>query len=366
MRTILWLALLASMLIVTAWEPMPVEERLVRIRAEEAVPHFPGLAEEPLEVQAVLVDYARDPLLLLQARAALLRHPEMARAILARYGPEPEFHRVLRDHGPAVLLPIEYFIRNDVGSVAALNQLLDRYEALKWAATNWWDGTGDQPMPAATPLGPAQRGWVAVNFIAAQGHDFLGQFLMGARGEVQWIQTERVLEGTTAFFSSGIRGLEVRALRGEQLRAEDLGWAAVDALVVMSAVKVLRLGRAAAGVGTAARSGRAAGYGSRLLQAGRYGLQGMRYAKWPAAIGVAYLVLNHPALINDALAGLARAAGWPPWLVQIAGWTLLLLPMLYLLSILFRLLAGPLAWLLGRGAGVLRRYRWRARPSDGA
>ena len=72
-----------------------------------------------------------------------------------------------------------------------------------------------------------------------------------------------------------------------------------------------------------------------------------RYAKWPAVIGVGYLVVTHPGIINDFLAEVAEVLGYPVKLVQFLGWILILLPALYIGSWGFRLIVRPALGLLG-------------------
>jgi hypothetical protein len=72
-----------------------------------------------------------------------------------------------------------------------------------------------------------------------------------------------------------------------------------------------------------------------------------RYAKWPAVIGVGYLVVTHPGIINDVLAEVAEVMGYPVKLVQFLGWMLILLPVLYIGSWVFRLIVRPALGLLG-------------------
>src|SRR5690625_771665 len=104
------LLLLTAVLVAIAasagWQEMPLEERFIRIQAAEAMPEF-GLAvqQEPVAVQAVLLEYIDDQLLLLKAQAALVSHPELARRILPLYGSEPEFQSILKAYGDSIFLP---------------------------------------------------------------------------------------------------------------------------------------------------------------------------------------------------------------------------------------------------------------------
>jgi len=69
-------ALLATFFSLAA-EPVPVEQKLIRIHASDVLGELPGLEHESVDLQAVLADMADDPLLVLKARTALLKYPVM-------------------------------------------------------------------------------------------------------------------------------------------------------------------------------------------------------------------------------------------------------------------------------------------------
>ena len=341
------LALLIGLLVSVGSDPVPVDHRLISINAQEKLPAFDGLEEEPIELQAALIDLGDDPLLLLKARAAMMVYPEMARSIFPLYAAEPEFQHILRRYGEQILPPIHYFLQNSVSTVEwmdtasrQMRRFLEFIEKLR--SDSPVRGAGHQT--DSGPLTVAERGWYAVNFIAHEGSDFLGQFQVGADGQVQWVQTERITEGFTQFFTGGIRQLESSYRMDGEITASDIGWASVDVLVFASAVKFLRAGRAVAKTTQGARlSTRSAALAARVTGSTRLLLRSARYAKWPAVIGVGYLVVTHPSLISDFFASAADVLGLPPLAAQIAGWTLLLAPALYLLS-----------WLLVPVIGVLK------------
>ncbi len=357
-------------------QPIPIEHRLIQIRIDEVLNDFPGIADQPVEIQALLLDMADDPLLLVKAEAAFLRYPDMARTIFSLYGAEAEFQDILRRYGENILPPIHHFISRPIASIELRSQALKRYESIKQyledapgdveggakdaaesaasearadgkydarddAQAGARDGARDGAEDTAAPeqpvdttpgtLSPAERGWWAVNFIQSEGHDFLGQFIVDSRGDTQWVETERVLEGVTRFFTSGIRDLEISYRLGETITAGDIGWASVDVLAFAGALKVLRMGKALSATARGANlSTRSAALATRLTQGARMVLRGARYAKWPVIIGAGYVVITHPSLINDLLAEIADVLGYPVLATQIAGWFLLLLPVLYL------------------------------------
>src|SRR5690606_24363158 len=134
----------------------------------------------------------------------------------------------------------------------------------------------------------------------------------------------------------------------------------MDVAIGVSAFKLLRMGRgAAASAGTLTYSQRSAALGSGLWRAS---VVGTRLVKYGAPAGLAYIAVRHPSVINSMLGAVAEKFGLPVHLVQVAGWTLVLLPVMLLL----RFLLGPLVWVL---AGVVRLLAgldrlWRKRRQD--
>lgn len=349
------MALALAALLAWLWVPQTVEQRVLAVQVERLMPAQAGeLLDEALEVQAVFVDYAGadDAVLATKAWLALRRYPDMARTILPLYGDDPLFRDILRRHGEAVLPPIRYFMDHDIGTLTLRKRTSDAIDALRWR----WNGEAIPDTPPAD-LSPVERGRHAIDFIATDGHGFLGQFEVADDGRVSWIQTERALEGLASFFAGGIRGLETRVRSDEAVRLADLGWAAVDVAIGISALKVLRLGR---GAGATARVGfveRNAALGAGLLRGSAIGL---RVAKYGAPLALAYIALRHPSVLNAAFARVAETFGWPVWAAQLGGWALVLFPLLWLAQFLLR----PLAYVLGSVAALARAIdrRLRGRP----
>lgn len=363
MKKALWiclLALLVGIFLSYTSDPMPVDHKLIAIHAQDKLPGFSDLEDQPIELQAALIDLGDDPLLLLKAQAALMVYPEMARAVFPLYAPEPEFQRILRRHGEHVLPPIHFFLQNSVSTVEWMNsasvqfqRARDYFNELRGRPTEQ-----DPKQPDSGPLTAAERGWYAINFIDREGTDFLGQFQVDPEGDIQWVQTERITEGLTQFFTGGIRQLESSYRMDGEVTASDIGWASVDVLVFASAVKFLRAGRAVARTTQGARvSTRSAAMAARVTGSARLLLRSARYAKWPAVIGVGYLVVTHPSLISDFFAGVADVLGVPPMLIQTAGWLLILAPVFYLASWLLGPAIALLSGLLTILQGLARRRR---------
>jgi hypothetical protein len=269
-------------------------------------------------VQAILLDYSRDKELVLKAWIALSKYPATAREILLLYGSEPEFQEILRAYGDAVIPVIQYFREND-----------------RWTIRT---RPGEQ--------GPKERGWFAVGFIKHEGHDFLGQFVVDKEGKAKWNQTDRIVKALTSFFTSGVRNLETKVDLGQDLTAADAFWAGLDVAMIAVPAKILMSGKAVA------RSGQELGFATRTrLVAPRLLPRGEMFRKlgtYGAAAAALYVVVRHPSLLNSVFAELAELIGISPWLVQAAGWSVVIALLIYLFSWLLVPIAKFLLFLLKR------------------
>jgi hypothetical protein len=253
-----------------------------------------------------------------------------------------------------------------------------------------------------SPLTPTMRGWFAINFIHKDGHDFLSQFAIAKDGHVTWIQSERVLQDLNSLFGSGIRKLDTRYQTGQKVTAGDVGWAAADLIGTFGGLKLLRVGKAAEAAAkttefaedasrTASAAGEAGGTAKIAQDAGRTakdaeetgksarfaegaakvghatakGVKYSKYAKLPLIAATGYLAIFHPSLISDALAVAAHITGLPVWLVQFAGWFLILLPLLYVCSWILKYLIRPSIFVLRLAAkGLLKIERLSRHYAD--
>ncbi len=355
MKTGFWLgicALVAALTISLIAKPVPIDEKLIRLQTARWVPEdAEKLNRHPLHVQAVFIDYAQadEPALLLQARLALLRHPQMTGRVLALYGDDPAFQAVLREYGVHAIAPIHYFLDNEIRALALMHRAGEWAGSAASALRTWRGAEAQAERNPVVVLDPTVRGEYAIAFIAKEGYDFIGQFVVVADGQVSWVQTERVLEGLNAFFAGGVRALETRVRKDETLAFADVGWAAVDVALGVSVVKVLRVARMPALAGRSVGfSERTALMGASLLRGSRIGI---RLAKIGAPVALAYIVVRHPSLLDSMFVHVADRLGLPVLLVRTLGWALVLFPLL----VLIRVLLGPLAWLFALMAGALRR-----------
>mgnify|MGYP000323607719 CR=1 FL=1 len=360
-------ALAGAALITTLSASGSFAEQLVRAEARRAAPEAaPLLREASPAVNAVFLAYADNPALRLNARLSLRRYPAMSAEILATYGEQERFQRILRRYGPTVIPPIHYFLANEISTLElhqATGEAISRSRSL---LERWWYGMNQAGASSAesSALGPVARGWYAVRFIRDNGHSFLGQFEVAADGQVIWIQTERVVEGVSRFFTSGVRSLEARLRTEGHADTADYLWAGIDVAAVIGVTKLLRTGR------TAAKAARGTALSSRLSRAalttrtfGRGVRRALRVGTWGVPVAIGYAVLRHPGLISSLSARAARWLSVPVWSVQLLVWTVILLPVFWVISALWRWLARP------SGAVLIRTGRWlhrRRRVSAGA
>ena len=331
----------------------PFEETLVRLEVERALPALePTFQEESAEINALFLHYASDQALWMSAALAILRHGDIARSTLLDYGLSPQFQQVLVRFGADAVLPISYFRDHDVTTLRAQHWIGVRYQQV----SRWWgdepsdtNELGDADVEAAmAELTPLRRGQMGIALLDSNGHGLLNQFVVDVEGNVAWLQGERLVSGVGDFFTSGLRDLESQWRRGEAIGASDLGWAGVDLLVMASAVKVLRAGRAARTARLGGVEAQAARTGVRqgiVATSGRFATL-PRMAKVAAVAGTAYVVIRHPSLVSALGANLSQWLGWPTWLGQFLVWLIVLLPVMFIARFIYRWLLTPLLWLL--------------------
>ena len=347
--------MLAALATTLSWKPTSYVEQLIRIQAEQKLENIDAaVLDEPLQVQATLLDYAGDRELVLKAWIGLSKYRETARQILLLYGSEPEFREILKTYGDAVFPVIQYFRENEVWTVRAMDAtgkaIVSVTEAAREFLRRLIGREQDIPAPVTPPkpieLGPAERGWYAVNFIRQEGHDFLGQFAVNKDKKAVWNQTDRFVKAFTSFFTSGVRNLETRHDLGEDITASDAFWAGLDVALIAVPAKLLISGK------VVARSGKPLTLATRTrLVAPRFLEEGRIFRKfgaYGAAAATIYVIASHPSLLNSVFAELAELIGVSPWIVQAAGWSVVLAFLFYVFSWLLIPVARFLLFLLKR------------------
>ena len=335
-------AIVAALAISLSWRPSSYVEQLIRIQTKQELAHIDiRILNEPVQVQAMLLDYAGDQELLLKAWIALAKYPATSREILLLYGSEPEFREILRTYGDAVIPVIQYFRENDVWTVKATQSITEAFQKI------WGIVSGSEPERAKpTAIGPTERGWVAVNFIRNEGHDFLGQFIVDKEQKAKWNQTDRIVKSIASLFAGGVRRFETKRDLGEDITTIDIFWAGLDVALVAVPAKILLSGRAIA------RSGQELTLATRTrLVAPRLLPKSEVFRKlgaYGAAAATLYVIARHPSLLNSVLAEVANLVGISPWLVQAAGWSVVIAILIYVFSWLLIPLAKFMLFLLRR------------------
>lgn len=343
------LALLGAFLISSATQPRPLDAQLLHLQIEQSLPEMSKtLAAEPAQIQALFLAYADNPVLLAKAKVALLRYPDIARPLFLTYGERPDFQFVLSRYGEDALLPVQYFYTHEVFTLELMRSASEATRKALQMLGQSQENNPPSPSTENAEMTSEARGWYAIQFVKTEGYDFIGQFVLPPDGQVAWVQTARVLEAINSFFAGGIKGLETRYRRDEPITAGDVGWAALDVAIGVSALKILRVGKAAAvSERSLTFSQRSAALGAGLWRGSAIGV---RLVKYGAPAVLAYIAIRHPSVINAMLGSVANKLGLPVSLVQFIGWTLVLFPLLLLLRLLLR----PLAWLI---AGLLALLR---------
>ncbi|GAA4026882.1 hypothetical protein [Actimicrobium antarcticum] len=358
---VLSFAFLCAVLIAHYMMARPYEEQLMRIQTSERLGNLgSAVLDEPMGIQAILLDYSSDQALLLKTWIALKKYPTITRELLMLYGEEPIFKRVMKNYGESVVPVIQYFRANEIWTYTAQTKIAavatDAASTLK-QAWSMLPGTTKPavPRPAAPPTAPAapaapapiappriaanERGWYAVNILDTEGHDLLGQFVEGQDGQIRRIQTDRFGKLVIGFLSSGIRNIETKSQSGDELKAADYLWAGVDVLPFIGIAKGLRLVKQASVAGKEIRISTK----TRLLAPKLFESTAMlKLAKYGSGVAAAYLIVTHPSLVNSLLGQAAKFFGIDPWLFQLGGWwlilSLLLFPFIGLIKLAARLL----------------------------
>ncbi|MCM2129474.1 hypothetical protein [Larsenimonas rhizosphaerae] len=341
--------LLATGLTLTATKT-PFADQLIRVSVDNAL--SPAIATdlhtESIALNRIFLAYSSDEALTLAARRAMLKHPDIARRVLIEHGLDSGFQTALDRFGADAVVPVHYFETSELPLVNARLWAADKASAWSTTFTSWWkDESGDaEPGPVeqdhasnqTEPVSPEARAALAIALLNRQGYRFLDQFVIDQNGTTHWLQGERTLSALSDFFTGGLRGLERKAQGDQAIGGWDIASAGLDVLVVASTVKALRAG-AALRTERAAQATRVGTTTERraLLSGAARAVAGSRTVRWAVYGSTVWLVVTHPSLINAIGVNVARLLGWPAWLGQGVLWFIVLLPALWLSSILARL-----------------------------
>lgn len=337
----------------TGWPTL--EDHVLHLSLAEVLGPAASFAEqEPWEIKALLVDYSGHEELLLKARVALLKYPEMSRQVFLWFGDFSVFQEVLLQYGEPVIPVIHYFLHHESLGMKISEPVRGAKEFFLKLFRH-----RDKPLTennAAVSLKPEERrGLYAIAWIKEEGHHFLGQFVVTKDQEVKWLLTDRTLQNIGSLFFGGLRNLEARWAAEQQLTGGDFLSAGLDVVLMGGAFKLLKQAKNLKNVAKAGSlSRRISLFGRGVLPRGE---RLWALLKYGSVITAGYVVVKHPSVLSGIFGEGGRLLGAPPFLFQVLCWSLLFLLLLWPLRGLLKLLL-PLA--RGTARLFVRRVEMRA------
>jgi hypothetical protein len=305
------------------------------------------------------------------AQVALDQYPAVAPAVVITYGHLDLFRAQLARFGPQVV-PI----------VAAYQRSLTTADALQMAGQALHSAgqrlAGDDQVQGLAPLTPEQRGLLALLKMQDEGNAFVGQWEITTSGEARRVPSRLVTLGGPELLLGGLTALERNLVEQKPIDWKTYGLAAVDLAAIASGAALLRFARSAERGVVAARAATGAAEGARGAEAGA-GVVTLRSGALAAAevlgvnairvgipVGLIALMALHPTVFTQYAWILAQSLGIPGILGPIVGWSIVLVPLSFLLSWLLlsvRVLRLS-GWLLGGAARGCQRLAARLAASD--
>lgn len=348
---VLFLGALAA-LTTTVTTSDPFEVRLVRLQAQEKIPSIAdSLQQESPSINALFLSYANCPSLWMSASLAIEKHGDLARRMLLEYGLVSEFQDVLIDFGADAVLPVGYFYSNDLATLRLQHWLGESAGQVG----RWW--REEEPLEKME-LDAHTRGLIGINLLRDKRYELINQFDVNDEGELIRLFGEATVSKVSGFFTSGLRDLERQWRQGGEVGTATFAWAGLDLLVMTSAVKILRVGKAA-------RAGRAPGGQAVGGAVAARSVSALAPAAKVAIVsGMAIAVIRHPSLISGLGANLADWMGWPAWIGKFLMWLLAFAVLFGVLRVLF----GPMLFVTAPLARSCLRWveRKRAAKASGA
>ena len=253
---------------------------------------------------------------------ALAQYPERAPAIAITYGQLDLFREQLARFGPQVV-PI----------VAAYQDSLTTADALQIAGHAWQslrEQLGGAPRDLA-PLTPEERGLIALLKMRDEGNAFVGQWEITAAGEARRVPSRMITLAGPELLIGGLTALERDIVQEREIDWQTYGLAAVDLAAIASGVALLRFAGTAARGTSAARLATAAPTlrSGALAAAGVLGVNAIRFG---VPIGLVALMVLHPGVFTHYLWVLADSLGLPGIVGPLVGWSVVLVPLAFLLT----------------------------------
>lgn len=308
--------------------------------------------ESPV-LKQLFLDAAGDRELTLKLELALIKYQDRARSVLEMFGGDARFRQALRAHGESVIPIVDHFMVTDMVTLWTKAKLEGAWKSI-FEFFKRKQAPADDGEPTA--YGPRLRGIYAIEAILVDGHHFLGQFVLDKNGQVQRVQTDRVLETIKKLFAGGVIDLEQKYRMGETIAVSDVAWAGADILSVFGVTKSAKyLGKPSSvskPVEEAAAAHRRALMGRTVLTGEAVG---KRVAEKGSKVASVYLLARHPSLLSGVFGALGKHLGLQAWLSILMGWwgialvaAAAILPLLRGLTLLIK----PIRWIANAAAWV--------------
>ena len=362
---LLLVSIFLALIVNTILPDSSFEEQLIRIQArQELGGSISTIEDESIEIQSVLLDYSDHEELVLKIQLAMMKYPYQTRELLEMFGSKAEFREIILLYGDSVIPVINYFLTTELNIFTKVMNGVSHY----WHGTKKYIGrkfgNNEETEEAPKPVGKEDLAWNAILVIKDHGHNILGQFVTNTNGEVKRSRIEQYGEAILDFLTGGLKNVEIRYLKDQDIRIKDLAMAGVDVAIVGGFWKLLRSGKLIVLTGKSVRVMRTSLFGSRLLKSGFAG----RTLKYSSVAATAFVVLKHPTLITSAFAEVGRLIGIPPMLAQMIGIALLAFVLLYPFSWLMKIFIRPaitvVKWLLMILMNIEKRFRGQVSTHD--
>ena len=302
----------------------------------------------------------------LPAYVAAKKYPDIAPELFVLYGEVPEFRKILDQYGPVVLPVVQFFRDNGSASMRTKVGITSAWRNF-WGSIERREPIDAQKLVELPKLSRDEYGFIAVQEIHRSGHRLLSEFEYVNGVSRKW--TPRVTNFAYDVFVGGISDLEAAMVRGEKPTWKQIGWATLDAAVILggagAVVKSIRTAKVAGtAVTTTTTATRVSTIGTKTLAAVRVvGTVGKTAGKAilvasPFAVG--YVAVTRPGLIMSAGAWVAEQAGVPDWVGAYGAMFLVIFIGLILLRfawLVVRPAVAPFAFLVVQGT------RWAAKAT---
>lgn len=258
-----------------------------------------------------------------QERAALERFPAQAPEIMATFGEDPTFQRMLREYGHNSTFPIIWKCLSDG------DDILDASHAMLSAGRSLYKLRFPESPRRLSSMECAKH---AIAMIDTLGHDFLRLYKRDQQDMAHGLPAKAVIALVGDVLTSGIKNFDERRALGQEIRVRDLVWLGVDLAVIgggtFGAVTKLPSFGKGASVAKGTRVGgrivqAVSEVGTRTAQVAPWltAKYAITAAKYTAVGAIAYMAWFHPDVVTGYVGTVAKSLGFNPFLIQTLFWS---------------------------------------------